>query len=43
MRATLNGIVAADDDVEISVVRLRGFFSPKAVRDAVASTPEERS
>ena len=37
MRVTLNGIVAADDDVEWF-----GFaaFSPKAVRDAVASTPE---
>jgi len=40
MRVTLNGIVAADDDVEI--YQWFGFaaFSPKAVRDAVASTPE---
>ena len=40
MRVTLNGIVAADDDVEI--YQWYGFaaFSPKAVRDAVASTPE---
>ena len=40
MRVTLNGIVAADDDVEI--YQWFGFaaFSPKAVRDAVAATPE---
>ena len=40
MRVTLNGIVATDDDVEI--YQWFGFaaFSPKAVRDAVAATPE---
>ena len=40
MRVTLNGIVAADDDVEIYQWFGYSAFSPKAVRDAVAATPE---
>jgi len=40
MRVTLNGIVSADDDVEIYQWFGLSAFSPKAVRDAVAATPE---
>jgi len=39
MRVTLNGIVAADDDLEIYEWFGYRAFSPQTVRDAVASNP----